>query len=189
MKTTIQQLHIWHGKDQIIRQVEIIAESDDWYRGGRKIGRLKRELSKMDEMSPPFEKLFEERVETAHQTYMDRLSLHKLKGPRNQRSLKEAEISRNKAQSALFLASIAQAEKIIAHFQQNLSLCNEQTREELDLEMTMQIIDRMKREMAEKKNKIHMNKAVVEVLESPDGFVGCSGTIRTVQISKTQPLH
>ncbi len=176
MHDALKNLQLWQQKDQIARQVETIAESDDWYRGGRKIGRLRRSFKTVAAISPEVETFFEERLNAAHQTYMDRLALHKLKGPTNQEALKKAEIGRIENQSRLFRVAIAQAEGFIDDCRQRLVNGDDGG----DRETAGRIIDGMVAEIAHKRNRIRANGAMVELLESGAGYVGCSATIGTV---------
>ncbi len=122
MQNRINQLQIWQKKDLISQQIEEISESSDWYRGGRKIGKLRREYKTIERAEAKIETFFDERIMVAHQTYMDRLALHKLKGPTNQEALKKDQIKRTQKQSALFLQAIHLSQQIISDLQSSLSI-------------------------------------------------------------------
>jgi hypothetical protein len=180
MQNKIKQLHVWQDKDRISRLIEDISESSDWYRGGRKIGKLRREYAKIEKTEPRVEDFFAQRINMAHQTYMDRLAIHKLKGPTNQQALKASEIVRIEQRIQMFEVAINQAEEIVSSVQQALSVCYNQEENEIDIEVTISAIKQMQEEVANKKNRIQVNNALVDVLKSANGFVGCSATIKNI---------
>lgn len=186
MHDRIKHLTLWHQKDQIICQIEEIAESTDWYRGGRKIGNLKRAYKQGEKTTPEVERLFDARIMAAHQTYMDRLAVHKLKGPADQASLKSAEIRRIAQQSELFRSTIRHAEALLATFQDPVRGTEGEGRDGTETEegdpAAQPVIEQIERAIKIKKNRIVVNDAFVEVLQSDGGYVGCSGTVRTVEV-------
>lgn len=182
MHDTLKILYGWHEKDQIACQIEAISESSDWYRGGRKIGKLRRGFERMDSTSPVADAHFTERILAAHQAFMDRLAVHKLKGPTNQQSLKEAETARIEWQSRLYHTAIDQAEALIADCRRRLPGCGEGDAEGPEGETASRTIDRMVVEIARKRSRIQANRATVAALNSPDGLIGCSANVITVPV-------
>lgn len=175
MHPKIEQLNLWFIKEQMVVQIEKISESADWYRGGRKIGDIRRAFKKVATTTPEADKLFDTRILAAHQTYMDRLALHKLKGPTNQQSLKNAEIARLEQQSHLLQEAVHQAEMLIDGFQQTLTTHGGQDREEV-----LQTIKQVYATITDKKHIIRGNQAMVESLSLAHAVMGCSATIKTV---------
>jgi hypothetical protein len=190
MQNKIDQLTIWQKKDKISSQIEVISVSADWYRGGRKIGNLRREYKHIEVIDASDEALFAQRIVAAHQVYMDRLAVHKLKGPSNQQALKDAEISRNKLLTQLLVATIDRTKIVIAETQQQLSNFNNQDKQEPDLAAIAKILKDMEAENTNKNNRINYNNALLSTLKSDIGFVGCSAEIKTVDNSKPKmPTH
>ncbi|MBF0445228.1 MAG: hypothetical protein HQL68_06535 [Magnetococcales bacterium] len=116
---------------------------------------------------------------------MDRLAVHKLKGPSNQQALKDAEISRLNLLTDLLNATINRAKTVIAESQQQLSTCNSQEKKEPDYAALVKLLEDMEIENSHKNNKIQYNNALLETLKSSNGFVGCSAEIRTVDKNKS----
>jgi hypothetical protein len=180
MQKQMKILEVWQKKDRISRQVETLSESDDWYRGGRKIGKLRRAYKEIETLPEEIESFFIKRIDTAHQTYMDRLSLHKLKGPANQQALKESEIIRISNQSTLLLSAVGYAKEIIANFQSTLDSGKQAIESAEDLKASRAFIIEMEQEIVNNNNRVQVNLELVAVLKSENGFVGCSGGIKSV---------
>jgi hypothetical protein len=190
MQNIIAQLTIWQKKDQISSQIEVISVSTDWYRGGRKIGNLRREYKPIEKIDPIDEALFSQRITAAHQTYMDRLAVHKLKGPSNQQGLKDAEISRNKLLTHLLNASITRTKTVIEESQQQLSTYNSQEKKQPEYATLVKLLEEMEIENSKKNNRINYNNALLDALESTKGFVGCSAEIKIIDdIKPGLPTH
>jgi hypothetical protein len=177
MANKIEQLTTWLEKDQIASQIALLSESSDWYRGGRKIGNLRRKYKLLDKIDSTVDDLFAERIMADHQSYMDRLAVHKLKGPSNQQSLKDAESSRIIKQSELLQEVISQTNAMLADVKQELTASNKQN---LDIEAISITIKEIERELSHKKNKITSNSALLDSLKSSEGFVSCSANIKIV---------
>jgi hypothetical protein len=180
MHAQINQFLIWQKKDLLTNQIEDISVSTDWYRGGRKIGKLRREYKQIETTDSQTEDFFAERIAVAHQTYMDRLAIHKLKGPTNQQAIKDMEINRVAKQSHLINDAISQMEKIVSRLQQTIATCSEQEKAEVDIESISLIIKQIHTEVHNKKNRLQVNNALLETLNSSNSFVGCSANIKTV---------
>ncbi|MBF0380029.1 MAG: hypothetical protein HQL69_03370 [Magnetococcales bacterium] len=187
MQDIITQLTLWLKKDHISSQIEEISLSTDWYRGGRKIGKLRREYKLIDTIDAKDEQLFSDRITAAHQTYMDRLALHKLKGPSNQQALRDAEISRNKLFTDLLNATVLRAKIVISEINNKIATYNDQNdKYKPDLATIAGLIKKLEIENNNKNNKIKYNEALLETLNSGSGFVGCSAEIKIIDINNSQ---
>lgn len=175
MFDNLKLLDVWQQKEQLTLQIEEIAISSDWYRGGRKIGKLRREYKQIANIIPEVDELFATRIDTAHQTYMDRLAVHKLRGPSDKQAIKATQIQQIERYSQLLQASIDQALKVIVACRGAL-VADGQPQE------AAENIEQLQSGVAHKQNLIKANDAMLDSLNSSYSVVSCSANIKPVAV-------
>ncbi|MBF0423935.1 MAG: hypothetical protein HQL73_13190 [Magnetococcales bacterium] len=120
MDTTRKRLQNWHDKEILLQRLELVAESEDLTRTGRKIRKIREAFQRIGPVDQVMDPILEMRWIRSHQYFLDRRSLDMLRGSKNLEAIKEHQIRQLQASVDLLQHSLAQGEVVLATMKSSL---------------------------------------------------------------------
>ncbi|MBF0145525.1 MAG: hypothetical protein HQL84_06295 [Magnetococcales bacterium] len=163
MNPILRQLQNWYNKECLVYEVELVAESEDLARTGRKIRKLKETFASIGPVEDTLDQILEARLFHAHQHFLDRRAMDLLRGRKDLAAIKEYRLGQLQKTGVLLQRSLDRAQELLPVIKEQLQGMDDGG-----------WLDKTTAQQQKNIQNLHNNQATVHYLQTHDVVSVCS---------------